>query len=546
MKFAVILLFALSFTVSSQVTQQWMAAYDGPTNFIDSARNVITDNSGNVYVTGSSRGTTAWDYTTLKYNSAGTLLWEARYDGPAHGDDDAQWMTSDNSGNIYVTGASRSVTGFDDFATVKYNSNGVQQWAARYNGPGNNTDKALKVVVDNSGNVYVTGWSNGSGSLIDYATIKYNSAGEEQWVARYNGPGNDWDKPAGIVVDNSGNVYVTGYSNSSNAIGSEDYLTIKYNSNGVEQWEARHNGPANYSDVATSIAIDEAGSIYVTGSCYSTTTLNDYVTIKYNSSGSQVWSAVYDGPASGSDMPKMVALDNSGNVFVTGYSTGNGTSIDYATIKYNSAGSEQWTARYNGTANNVDEACAVTTDLGGNVYVTGKERINGAIYDYATVKYTANGSQQWIAKFNGASNMNDGATSVKVDNQGNVYVTGNSVSGANSDFVTIKYSQILKTGPLTSVTGNNNEVPESFYISQNYPNPFNPNTKIKFGLTKQSAVNITVYDAAGRIVEELLKNELNAGTYEVNWNASSYSSGAYFYTITTADFRETKKMLLVK
>lgn len=546
MKLAVLLLFALSFTVSSQVTQQWIAAYNGPTNFIDSARNVITDNAGNVYVSGSSRGNNAWDYTTLKYNSAGVLLWEARYDGPAHGEDDAQWMTMDNSGNIYVTGSSRSLTGFEDFATVKYNSNGVQQWEARYNGTGNNTDRALKVAVDFDGNVYVTGWSNGNGTQIDYATIKYNSAGEEQWVARYNGPGNVWDKPAGIVVDNSGNVYVTGYSQSSNAIGSEDYLTLKYNLNGVQQWEARHNGPANYSDIATSIAIDNSGSIYVTGSCYSSATGNDYVTIKYSPAGSEIWSAVYDGPASASDMPAMVVLDNSGNVLVTGSSTGSGTSIDYATVKYNSAGSQQWAARYNGTANNVDEACAVTTDIDGNVYVTGKERINGAIYDYATIRYNSAGTQQWAARFNGAGNLSDGATSVKVDNLGNVYVTGNSVSGSNSDFVTIKYSQNSKTGTFTSITSSSTEIPESFFVTQNYPNPFNPNTKIKFGLTKQSSVSITVFDAAGRIVEELLKDEFSAGTYEVNWNAASYSSGAYFYTITTADFRETKKMLLIK
>ncbi len=109
---------------------------------------------------------------------------------------------------------------------------------------------------------------------------------------------------------------------------------------------------------------------------------------------------------------------------------------------------------------------------------------------------------------------------------------------------------MLKTMPtellMTPVTGNNSEIPKSFYVSQNYPNPFNPSTTIKFGLSKQSSVNITIYDIAGRKVEELLRNEMNAGTYEVKWNASNYSSGVYFYSITTADFRETKKMLLVK
>ncbi len=542
MKTALILLMALSFTISAQVSQQWMAVYNGPTNFTDSARNVIVDNDGNVYVAGSSRGANAWDYTLLKYNSAGTLLWEARYDGPAHGDDDAKWMATDNAGNIYVTGSSRSITGFDDFATVKYNSNGVQLWDARYNGPGNNSDKALKVAVDNSGNVYVTGLSNGSGSLLDYATIKYNSIGQEQWVARYNGPGNDWDVPTAIVVNNSGDVYVTGSSQTTSAIGSQDYLTVKYNANGEEVWVRRHDGPAGYSDFATSMVMDVSGDIYVTGSCYSTSTLNDIVTIKYDPMGSVVWSAVYNGTANISDLAKMITLDNSGNTYVTGSSAGTGSSIDFITVKYNSAGIQEWAARYNGTANNIDEPDAITTDLNGNVYVTGKERINGAIYDYATVKYNSNGVQQWAVKFNGASNLNDGATSVKADNLGNIIVTGNSVNTFNSDFVTIKYNQ----GNFTPVINNNNETPESFNLWQNYPNPFNPTTNIKFAVTNAGKITLSIYDVNGKKLEDLVNGSYSAGTYRVDWNASKYSSGIYFYTIVTNEFTDTKRMILVK
>jgi len=109
---------------------------------------------------------------------------------------------------------------------------------------------------------------------------------------------------------------------------------------------------------------------------------------------------------------------------------------------------------------------------------------------------------------------------------------------------------IMKTIPteliLTPVSGISNEIPKEFFVSQNYPNPFNPTTTIKFGLNRQSMVNITIYDITGRKVEELLNANINAGTHEVKWNASVYSSGVYFYTVTTADYRETRKMLLVK
>jgi len=88
----------------------------------------------------------------------------------------------------------------------------TQEWVARYNGPGNSNDNAWSLAVDGSGNVYVTGSSDVSGTGRDYATVKYNSSGVQQWVARYNGPGNSSDNARSLAVDGSGSVYVTGES----------------------------------------------------------------------------------------------------------------------------------------------------------------------------------------------------------------------------------------------------------------------------------------------------------------------------------------------
>src|SRR6266508_1725 len=119
--------------------------------------------------------------------------------------------------------------GVGGYATIKYNASGTQQWATVYNGPGNSDDVARAIAVDGSGNVFVTGYSIGSGTGYDFATIKYNSLGTQQWVDRYNGPGNGNDLPNGpyaIAVDASGNPYVTGESAGSN--GDRDYATIRY------------------------------------------------------------------------------------------------------------------------------------------------------------------------------------------------------------------------------------------------------------------------------------------------------------------------------
>ena len=237
-------------------------------------------------------------------------------------------MAIDNSGNVYVTGASAG-----DYATVKYNTEGAEQWVRRYNGPGSSNDNANSISVDNEGNVYVTGYSRGSGTGGDYGTVKYNTEGAEQWVQRYNGPGNGNDNASSITTDILGNVYVTGECAVSGT--NSDYATIKYDSAGVEQWVTRYNGPGNARDLAYSIAVDNLGNAYVYGRSKGSGSLYDYATIKYNSAGVEKWVQRYPGcDEISSDWVTLIAIDSSKNIYVTGYSQGNGTADDYATIKY--------------------------------------------------------------------------------------------------------------------------------------------------------------------------------------------------------------------
>jgi len=543
----------------SQITQQWVARYNGVGNYEDGAGSIAVDGSGNVYVTGYSTGSgTSKDYATIKYNSAGVQQWVSTYNGPQGWNNDiAHSIAVDDSGNVYVTGQSFGIGTATDYATIKYNSAGVQQWASRYNGPpGNNPeDAAYSIAVDGSGNVYVTGRSIGSGTSHDYATIKYNSSGDSLWVQRYNGPGNYADAASSLAVDGSGNVYVTGSSMSGATYETVDYATIKYNSAGIQQWVARYNGPGNYVDGASSIAVDGSGNVYVTGTSFGNgITYNDYATIKYNSSGVQQWASRYNGPPeNANDEAYSLAIDGSGNVYVTGQSVGIGTDYDYATIKYNSAGVQQWASRYNGPGNSSDAAYSLAVDGSGNVYVTGYISVNIINYDYATIKYNSGGDSVWVQRYNGPANEEDKAYSIAVDGSGNVYVTGGSTgSSLNWDYATIKYSELVGITPIS------NEIPETFLLEQNYPNPFNPTTKIRFSLPNPSArlrngqeggaqyVKLIIYDITGREVETLVNEQLNAGTYEADFDGSNFASGIYFYVMKTESFTDTKRMILIK
>jgi hypothetical protein len=89
-------------------------------------------------------------------------------------------------------------------------------------------------------------------------------------------------------------------------------------------------------------------------------------------------------------------------------------------------------------------------------------------------------------------------------------------------------------------------VPDKFELSQNYPNPFNPSTTISFSIPQKSDVSFKIYDILGNEVTTLINETREAGRYNVNFNASNYSSGIYFYSIKAGNFAETKKMTLIK
>jgi len=519
----------------AQVDTAWVRRYNGPGNSYDYPSSLAVDGQRNVYVTGCSIGSDSiYDCATIKYNPSGVEQWVARYNGPANYDDYAEAIAVDGQRNVYVTGESYGSGTFYDYVTIKYNANGVLQWVARYNGPGNDWDVARSIAIDVQRNVYVTGESRGSGTDLDYATIKYNSSGVEQWVRRYNGPGNDMDWARSIAIDVQRNVYVTGYSNGSDTSISYDYATIKYNFAGAEQWVARYNGPGNGHDNAFSLTVDGQGNVYVTGLSIGSGTYYDFATVKYNTNGVEQWVARYNGPGNDWDDASSIAVDGQGNVYVTGTSYGSGTSDDYATIKYNSSGVEQWVARYNGPANEWDMANSLTVDGQGNVYVTGIP---------VTIKYNSSGVEQWVARYNGQGNAN----SIALDGQGNVYITGCSYSsGTAYDYATIKYVQ-------TGAVAEELSTPDASRFTLNAePNPFSSHTAIRYSLSANrptlnaECITLKLYDISGRLAKTLVDEYKNPGNYQFTLNTTNLSAGVYFLSLQAEEKRIIERVIIIK
>ncbi|MEO0118908.1 MAG: SBBP repeat-containing protein [candidate division WOR-3 bacterium] len=327
---------------------------------------------------------------TLLFSQVDTA-WVRRYNGLGKGEDYATSIFVDRNGNVYVTGRSEGSGTGSDYATLKYDANGNLLWERRYNDPGNNDDYATSLFVDNQGNVYVTGCCYDSLTDYDYITLKYDGAGKLLWARRYNGPGNGADFAYDLFVDNQGNVYVTGYSYGSDT--GYDYATLKYDASGNLLWERRYKGRLDDYDKVTALFVDNQGNVYVTGGSYGSGTSYDYATLKYDASGNLLWARRYNGPGNGEDYAYALFVDNDGNVYVTGHSKGSGTNFDYATLKYDASGNLLWARRYNGPGNGEDETLSFFVDNQGNVYVTGGSRGSDTDYDYATIKYTSRRSE---------------------------------------------------------------------------------------------------------------------------------------------------------
>ncbi len=143
---------------------------------------------------------------------------------------------------------------------------------------------------------------------------------------------------------------------------------------------------------------------------------------------------------------------------------------------------------------------------------------------------TSNGGINWIAENTGYYND----------------VKDIIMTNVNTAITVGGYGRILKYSGTVGISNTGGNIPSGFNLSQNYPNPFNPSTKISFSLPKASQVKLVVYDAAGREVETLVDEQLNAGAFEVDFNASKLTSGVYFYKMVTDGFTDVKKMILVK
>lgn len=507
--------------------------------------------------------------------------WASNYGSPQN-KNESKAICVDNEGNIIVTGKSYTDSTNYDYLTIKYDKDGQELWVKRYNSGNNGVDFPTSIVVDDSNNVFVTGYCKNIDQVSDLVTIKYSQIGIEKWVKKYSGPGNE-DYSAIIISDNSGKIYTACTTNDKSGA---NIAVNKFDTNGNILFSKLFlYDQTNQNEFISLFSSDKKGNLYL--SCSSLfdktliikldstgnqikqfllplnrgfTTLDEMGSIllisgepdgsikmlKSDTSGlviwsSDIWPSTDLGSASsviGSDC----ISDGSGNFYGGGdaYNRTSQSSGLYFSflVKYNASGELLWARRHQPKPSSYF-TYKLLKDPIGNIISFGQGD-NG----FNIIKYDSLGNEKWVGNYKDIKYSQ--GEDIAIDNLGNIFITGYSYDGYNDDsksiFTTIKISYGNSTKVVSDVTSN----PQNIILDQNYPNPFNPTTKIDFNIIKQSNVEVDIYDLLGKKIDVVLNERKSPGFYSIIWNGSNFSSGIYFIILKTENGIQTKKMNLIK
>jgi len=534
------------------------------------------------------------DYSAQTIHSAN---WVWALQGGGMGFDRARSVATDGSDNIFVLGDFNLTATFGDDTLIsagsgdvyvaKYTSDGNLIWIEQIGGA--EFDRGNGIATDNYNNCVVTGRFDGTATFGDTSLIsngyndifvaKYDSEGNLLWVEQAGGTG--FDRGIRIKTDDLGNIVVTGrfettafFSDTSlNSFGSEDIFIAKYDADGNLLWVNQAGGTA--IDRGQGIATDVSGNTIVTGrfgdiASFGDTMLTslgniDIFVAKYGINGNLLW--VQQAGGEGWDRGLSVETDNLGNIVVTGefesIATFGDTSViskgyrDIFVANYDSDGNLIWVERAGGT----DWDCGFGVEIfsSGNIVVTGvfedtaffgdTSLTSAGWFDIFVAEYDAGGNLLWVNQAGGGGD--DLGESIAIDSAGNIVVSGEFVdtvifggttlvSEGGQDMFVAKIERIIVD------VQSQPSLPKEFWLYQNYPNPYNPTTTIVYGLRERTNVELKVFDILGREVISLVNEEQPSGKYEIVFDATSISTGIYFYRLQAGSFVETKKMVLMK
>lgn len=423
---------------------------------------------------------------------------------------------------------------------VKVNYDGVTQWVKALNETPNETDPRFTenlatinaIAVDRNSNILVAGSCWGKFSIdsdtADYDVAPFTTA----FYAKIDSYGNvEWIKTSvatstqshfaeinDIQVDQSNNYYFAGnydyevnFGEGNKVVGSTGDFVIKTFTNGDVDWIFGTEGGTE-----AKLTTNTLPSIYVSTKFYGNFEVGDQSISKPNQGASCIFQISKSGQFrwykefghSGFCLVNVKDMDDAkqGNILITG-------------------------------------------DFGGEMTYGVTTLTSMGLGDGFILSINEEGNTNWIKRFGGTGN--DVSRSISINSYGVMAISGEFDLTTYFDNLSLSMPDAdydLFVAELGSATGINSDdkMKYEFSLSQNYPNPFNPTTKINYSIAEKAKVHLVVYDVIGRSVEVLVDEFQVAGTYSIDFNAHGLSSGVYFYRITSGQFSETRKLILLR
>ena len=411
---------------------EWVAVYQGPGDTIAAANALAVDSAGNSYITGYGMGANGIKFFVASFDPAGNLRWDYRLRGTdTSGMNEAKSIAVDRSGNVYAAGYLTNTGSGRDLAAVCLKPDGRESWRYPYNGPGNSYDAASSILPDKNGNgCFVSGYTSGIGTQLDFTVIGLDPRGNKTWIYRLNGTANKWDEVFALTQGGpAGHIYASGYTMNNNSADTNhldlDFTVAELDSVGIARWVYPYNDPLNGWERSYDLAVDGGGNVYAAGHSEQEPDRYSFAVIKIDSSGKSLWPFFYKGTADSMDWAEKILLDGRGGVYSAGSTTGTGTGFDMSLIKLDILGKKIWVYHYDGPAHSDDEAYGLAMDESGNCYLAGFSI--GVNADLTVASVDSAGHERWVYRYDGEGSGDDMGWSVKCDDRGFAYACGSVV-----------------------------------------------------------------------------------------------------------------------
>ncbi|MBE2254734.1 MAG: T9SS type A sorting domain-containing protein [Ignavibacteria bacterium] len=532
-----------------------------------------SDLNGNIYVTGEIYNPDNGTYDILiRKISNGNPVLDKEFASP-HGNDKGYDIDFDSEGNIYVVGSLyNNVTSSNDIFVLKYNSNGTFAWS--YTVQSSLDDKGISIARISDNKIAICGYISYQSNDKNFYTAVLSTSGNLQWEHEYGIDSLTNDDIATHITFDDYYIYVGGYSYKNQTYHNDImFLTYSHSGNFDEYltFESRNNEKLTsfiVTDYTNDVAVksDRAGSV----ECDNWATNPSHkdiqvVSIQFNSTTSNseiAWTRMFGGLET--DIPTDIGVDSDYNIIVSGYSYDPSTNYDFVTIKYDKHGNELWNNYFNvpyQSNNGIDKASSLKINNDNEIFVTGYSEFTQT--QYVTVRYNPDGTQDnfeiWENFYSpelGNVNLRNfnKYTYCALDSAGNPMILAFAYNDSLDIIAGRKYK---KNG---TIAGNLNPKKykrkpkknhpvfsgNSITNSNNFPNPFNPVTNISFMLNEPGSVEVSIYDLTGKKIAEIFEGSLTRGNHTFRWDATNYSSGIYFYVIKSDFSSVSKKIMLLK